>query len=507
MGPLGALTRISMDLRGVRPSADELETVEANPDVLEELVDGFFVDPRFESRVRDLFSEIFLTRFEEFYVSAADYGLEDEVSFRSAVQNEVLRVVGHVAANDLPWTELVTGDWTLANEVLGAIWPLDYPEGESGWRRAHYTDGRPAAGVLATNSLWWRYPSNASNFNRHRANAVSRIFLCEDYLERPIEFDGSVDFLDAEAVEEALVENAACVNCHVSLDPLASFLYGFWWYTPDNVVDVSVFHPEREMAWRNYTGIAPGYFGEAGSTLADLGHFLAADKRFPECIVEQSWQLLLGRDASLDDTAALSRHRNAFVTGGGTLSALLRSIVWDRHYLSGPTDVAGATPIKMVTADLMASQVKDLTGFSWEFEGTDMMRTDQVGVRLLGGGFDGANATTPARTPNATVLLVQERLAELGAAFVVANDAVAASPRLFDEVDFTETPENGGAAMARQVQSLFWRLFGDRVDVDGEEVAAVLELWGDLFLAEGTIEAAWAGVLSALLRDPELMVY
>jgi hypothetical protein len=507
MGPLNSLARISMDLRGVRPSVAELEAVEADPGALGEVVDGFFDDPGFESRVRDLMSEIYLTRFEDFYVSAADYGLEDEAAFRSAVQNEVLRMVGHVAANDLPWTELVTGDWTLANEVLGSIWPLDYPEGETGWRKAHYTDGRPAAGVLSTNSLWWRYPSNAANYNRHRANAVSRIFLCEDYLKRPIEFDGSVDFLDSEAVQEALVENPACVNCHVSLDPLASFLYGFWWYTPDNVADVSVFHPERELAWRNYTGIAPGYFGEPGSTLADLGRFLAADKRFPECIVKQSWQLLLGREATLDDTAALSRHRNAFVDGGGTLSALLGSIVWDRHYLSGPTDDAGATPIKLVTADLMASQVKDLTGFVWEYEGYDMMRTDQVGVRLLAGGFDGANATTPARTPNATLLLVQERLAELGAAYVVAQDAVTDSPRLFDEVDFTETPEDGEAVMIRQVQSLFWRLYGERIAADGEEAVAVLELWRDLYQAEGNIASTWAAVLSALLRDPEMLVY
>ncbi len=397
-------------------------------------------------------SEIFLTRFEDFYVSAADYGLDDEAAFRSAVQNEVLRMVGYVAANDLPWTELVTGDWTLAN-------------------------------------------------------AVSRIFLCEDYLERPVELEGFVDVLDDGVVEEALTKNAACVSCHVSLDPLASFLYGFWWYTPNNVMDVSFFHPERELAWRNYTGVAPGYYGQPGSTLADLGGVLAADKRFPECIVKQSWQLLLGRDATLDDTAALSRHWNAFVDGGGTLSALLGSIVWDRHYLSGPTDAVGTTPITLITADLMASQVEDLTGFAWEYQGYDMMRNDQVGVRLLGGGFDGVNTTAPARTANATLLLVQERLAELGAAYVVAQDAEADSPRLFDEVDFTETPEDGEAAMARQVQSLFWRLYGDRIDADGEEVAAVLDLWGDLYRAEGDIGATWAGVLSALLRDPEMLVY
>jgi hypothetical protein len=90
---------------------------------------------------------------------------------------------------------------------------------------------------------------------------------------------------------------------------------------------------------------------------------------------------------------------------------------------------------------------------------------------------------------------------------VVAQDAEADSPRLFDEIDFTETPEDGEAVMIRQVQSLFWRLYGDRIAADGEEAAAVLELWRDLYRAEGDIASTWAAVLSALLRDPEMLVY
>jgi len=31
-----------------------------------------------------------------------------------------------------------------------------------------------------------RYPSMGGNANRHRANAVSRTLLCDDYLARPI---------------------------------------------------------------------------------------------------------------------------------------------------------------------------------------------------------------------------------------------------------------------------------------------------------------------------------
>ena len=55
---------------------------------------------------------------------------------------------------------------------------------------ARYTDGRPAAGVLATNGLWWRYTTTDSNMNRTRAAAISRLLLCEDFMARPVSFAG-----------------------------------------------------------------------------------------------------------------------------------------------------------------------------------------------------------------------------------------------------------------------------------------------------------------------------
>ena len=47
-------------------------------------------------------------------------------------------------------------------------------QGATGWQVSRYTDGRPAAGVLSTNGLWWRYYSTVSNLNRSRAAAISR---------------------------------------------------------------------------------------------------------------------------------------------------------------------------------------------------------------------------------------------------------------------------------------------------------------------------------------------
>ena len=61
--------------------------------------------------------------------------------------------------------------------------------------------------------------------------------------------------------------------------------------------------------------------------------------------------------------------------------------------------------------------------------------------------------------------------------------------------------------MVAQIQRLHLRIFGTRVEADGPEVEANLELWSDLYEVSLTIEDAWAGLLTVLLRDPDFLFY
>lgn len=502
------LTRTSLDLRGRRPSAEELAAVRADPTALDGLVEGFLTDPAFGDRMADLWSEVYLTRTETFYISAADYGLSDDAGFRAAVGDEPLRILARVAEQDLPWTELATGDWTMADELLAAAWPLEREPG-TGWQVARYTDGRPAAGVLATNGLWWRYTSTDSNANRGRANQISRILLCNDYLVRPIDFERNVDLLDEEAVLDAISNNEGCIACHTSLDPLASYLFGFWTYVPDSVVDASRYHPEREQLWQQYTGVSPGYYGQPGSSLADLGVQIASDPRFPECAVQQTFELLLRRDATLDDMDRLAGHRAAFLDGGLTVRSVVRSVLSDPLYRAGATDADGAVPRKLMTPDLLAAQVEALTGFRWEYAGIDMLSTDSVGLRTLAGGADGYSVAATATRANATLVLVQERLAEAAAIHAVSTEgALPLDQRsLFTEVDLEQAPDLAPGATAAQIQRLHLLVLGDEVAEEGDEVVAARALLDELISIEGSVPLAWAGLLSALMRDPDFVLY
>lgn len=360
MSAVDLLTRASLDLRGARPTVAEIERVEADPTAIDAMIDAFMDDPRFGARVRDLFSEIYLTRQDYFYVSAADYGLSDEPGFASAVGNEGLHMLSEIAEQDLPYSEIVLADWTMANELLGAAWPVDYATAygadATGWKVTRYTDGRPAAGLLATNGMWWRYMTNTSNANRGRANAVSRILLCSDYLSRPIEFDRNVNLLDQGAVNDALQTNAGCAACHNTLDPLASYFWGFYYVFYDSKVDTTEYHADREYTWSSVTGVAPGYYGLPGSSLADLGRHIADDPRLYSCMTEQVFSLLNRRDIVLEDTGSLLAHGADFAAGDYTLRSLFRSVMAGPEYRSASSDDPRMTSSKMVSAGLVASR-------------------------------------------------------------------------------------------------------------------------------------------------------
>ena len=189
------LRRVHLDLAGTLPSLAELEAVRSGQETVDLHVDALLDSERFSSRFQELLAEQWLTQTDRTNITVRELGLDDELqpTLARSVGTEPLALMAEVADQDLAWTETVTADWTMANSLLLELWPLEPVDrsstGIDDWVPARYTDGRPPAGVAATNGLWWRYSSNPNNYNRSRAAALSRLLLCEDYLLREVSFD------------------------------------------------------------------------------------------------------------------------------------------------------------------------------------------------------------------------------------------------------------------------------------------------------------------------------
>ena len=503
------LRRMSLDLRGVLPSVEELDAVEADPSQVAVYRDAWLADPRLEERLVHLLGERWLTRVDAFNLSYFDYQLteEQEYAFERAVGEEPLRLAAHVAVSGQPWSEVVTADYTIANELLAEIWSLSYPDGESGWQVSHYTDGRPAVGVLASNGLWWRYWTSNFNYNRTRSAAIFRLLLCEDLLEREVSFSTTPSLLDDDGTTTALREDPACVNCHAVLDPAAATLFGFWWFDLYDTAELTDYHPDREPMGESILGVEMAWFGQPVDGLYALGRVVADDPRFTRCAVETFASGLWRREVALSDFSHIEALHDDFAAEQQVLpliAAITDSLTYQAGALDAEaTDEDAAREIlrRPLSPSLLGSAVADLTGFSWTWEGFAQLDNDQIGFRTLVGGVDGISVTEPQQSPGLTWALVVRRFAQAAAQHAVSTELSqsAADRTLLTLIDEGTTDQD--AAFTAQLETLHWQLYAERADEEWLSAAAALWVQG----SAGGPAAGWTGLLSAMLQDPRFV--
>jgi hypothetical protein len=122
---------------------------------------------------------------------------------------------------------------------------------------------------------------------------------------------------------------------------------------------------------------------------------------------------------------------------------------------------------------------------------------------------------------NASVAVVQRKLAALAAAYVMQTDLATpdGQRRLLNGVTGAEDPATDEAAIRARVVGLVRRLYGQRVDPSAPTVDTWVQLyralWSDT-TQSGTGsnqvpgvrgERAWRGLLTAMLRSPRILLY
>ena len=496
--------RISLDLRGVLPSLSELESVEEDPAQLDGLITTWMADPLLEERLVDLLSERYLTRIEEHETRYFDYFLsaDQEFEFERAVADEPLRLIARVITEDRPYSEIVTADWTMASPLLAQVWPLEREEGEQTWQVARYTDGRPAAGILSTNGLWWRYVSSPTNKNRRRAAMVLDLLLCEDILSRPISFSGAGSITTD--VDTLIWENDACLSCHSTVDPLAASMFGFYWFIQYNKQEMTTYHPERELLGEDMLGVEMGWSGQPIGGLYALGETLREDPRFDWCAAQTVAELLWRREVDeVADFARVDALHDVYQESGGRLLPVIAEAVRSPTYQAGELGPGADEEAdsreqlsRLLSPEQLHDTLEDLTGFRWMYDGFDQLANDTWGYRVLGGGVDGENVVLPQREPGLTWAVVTERMAQAATAYAFSD--AAGTPPLLAGLDLAAAPDSD------TLSALHFRLLATRPDADWLADAATL--W-EAVSAEHGPEAAWAAVAEVLLRDPDFVTY
>jgi hypothetical protein len=513
--PRQQLIRLSVDLRGVHPSEEELATMDAGDVLYDDYADLWIEDPRFVDRMKEVFNQRYLVRTGQTYYDGRERGVDlDRRVLADIVANEPLALLEHVIENDLPYSTMVTAEHSMANPALAALWQMDYPRDGEGWQPATYKDGRPHAGMLSMTTIWSRYPSMGGNANRHRANAISKMFLCDDYLSRPIVLNrAAVDELTLDP-ENAIRANSTCQSCHSTLDPLSATLFGFFTYDDEDGIARTTYLPENEEAWRYYAGKEPAYYGRPTTDLRDLGAQLATDQRFVDCAVETVFEGLTQREITHDDWSELAPHANTFAAEGQSIKKLVASIVKSEAYRAGAVhDEATAeriATVKLTSPAQLESIVEGITGFTWTFRGRRGLSTNDRGIPVLLGGIDSQFITERTYVPSVGGVFTQERLAQAAGYHVAQNDLSPGregEARLLKFVTAEDTPESNPDAFRGQIHQLYLEITGVPLPADAVEPDQLIALWKYQHSVEADPIRAWGSVVSAVLRDPLVLFY
>lgn len=500
--PVRFFRRVALDVTGHLPSPEALARVAAEPSTLDSEIGLLLDDPGVTDRMVHLLDERWHLRFEAIPVDPLDYGLAatDRYHLARSIAEEPLRQAAHVITSDASWDRIVLADTTRANAQLLDIWPLEAlgePD-DSGWMPARWTDYRPAVGILASNGLWWRYNTTAFNHNRTRAAAVSRLLLCDDYLERPVEFE-SPSLTDADGTATALRDNPSCTVCHDTLDPLASAFFGFWAYDLYDPLELSRYHPEREPLGAELTGRAPAYFGSPITGLAELGRHITQDARFPRCAVETFAQGLWRRPLAVDDNPLLTHLTERFEAGDRRVKPLLAELTATGEYVGdlAQDPAPDATP-HLVGPQQLAAVLDETVGFSWTYRGEDQLDSDWTGLRVPLGGIDGEEVTGPKRQVDVGLILAWRATAQAAGRHALGPLESGTLPLLPGATLATRPADT--AFQDAVSHAIFW-LTGTEATPD------LIAAYATLFDSAPSADEGWAAVVTALLLDPAFLVY
>lgn len=248
-----------------------------------------------------------------------------------ALAEEPLRFIDYIVQQELPYTELLTADYTVMNpyaaEIYNEALQFDDPEDFEDWRPAQITDyfrcslcrgenaaydiatNYPHAGVLNSPAFLSRYPSTETNRNRARSRWTYYYFLGVD-IEKLAPRTTDQDALQDE--NNPTLNNPNCTVCHDIMDPVAA---AFQFYGDDGFYKdqrggehslPASYRFDSDSAYQIgdtwYADVLPPGFGDAlapqsEDSLQWLGQQLVSDPRFAYGSVYFWYPAIMGRDA------------------------------------------------------------------------------------------------------------------------------------------------------------------------------------------------------------------
>lgn len=557
------LRRAILSLAGRLPNADEYEMADRLGDTgVEIALLEMMKEPAFLQRIKEMFNDILLTdrflggnnmlerldrnRYPAYWAESTPVDQPEQILIdrerrrlrelaNNAAARSALELIAHVVRNDLPFTEILTANYMMVNAFSARSYGVSTANGAfaDGDKRSDYNaehffpvtlDEVPHAGILSTSAWLNRFPTTATNRNRHRAWVFMKRFLATDILrlaDRPVDPTSS-------RFHNPTMNDPQCTVCHATMDPAAGAFQN--WDTNGQ------YHPP-ENGW--YGEMEPPAFADEvippehwGDALPWFAQRTVTDARFPLAITHVIFEVLIGEEPMMPpadpsaegaalqqakydlQTALFDTISQQFVSSSFNLKALIAKVVLSPYYRAQHVDsqlaseAAGAiagSP-QLLSPENLDRKLKAVTGFSWKPRN---IASNQllVDYRLLYGGIDSNGVTKRLRKPNGLMANIGLRMANEVSCWVTAKDFTLDKDqrRLYPKVERSFEPETDDGFPIPQAQTkikeniryLFRRVLDEEHRLDSAEVERAYGIFYDTW-AEGKAALATGEAEQAL---------
>jgi hypothetical protein len=270
-----------------------------------------------------------------------------------------------------------------------------------------------------------------------------------------------------------------------------------------------------------------------------MGRLMTEHPKFAECQTKRVFKMLFLRDpkTSLEVHTAADLASRWQTEDNYNLRQLVKRWLLSDAYRGRPVD-NNPDWVRRVSPERLELVVKDLTGFVWtrdpdndqddmdpnadppRVEPVPLLTTEEDGFKLILGGINGVSVSGRSYGLNASVANVQRKVAALAADSVLLTDLATpdGQRRLLNGVTGTESPADE-VALRNHIARISRRLFGQSTAPNSPQV----DIWVDLYRAlyndttqggtgNGQVpgtpsERAWRGLLTAMLRSPNILLY
>ncbi len=256
--------------------------------------------------------------------------------FKYGVANAPLKLIAHVVENDLPYTDILTANYTMVNPYSNEVFrsgiefedDSDALEFKPGLQQGQILDddeyvttgnikdlGRnvsnhsgfisyPHAGLLNDPAYLNRYPSTDTNRNRARASWTYKHFLNLDIEKSSARTTDPDDLADT---DNPTLNNPACTVCHVVMDPVAGAFQNYGdsgrYRRSSGGLDSlpSTYKRGSDSLYQEFDTwyrdmLEPGFnelITEQDNSLQILGQRIISDERFPKAAVAFWWPAIM----------------------------------------------------------------------------------------------------------------------------------------------------------------------------------------------------------------------